>query len=111
MVAAYWPADAAGGVVRSWMGLNMADGRQARAGQSGSDRPDGTNVIPPGVRVDDSDEDDPVLRNAAGSQVDTWREDYPYTERMPGKKTDHLKPGLKFDLLKLKNWSRILASV
>ena len=40
------------------------------------------SVVPPGVWVDDSDEDDPVLRNADGSLVDTWREDYPYPERM-----------------------------
>ncbi len=50
-----------------------------RAGYSGADK---ASVVPPGVWVDDSDEDDPVLRNADGSMVDTWREDYPYAERM-----------------------------
>ena len=34
----------------------------------------GRNVVPPGVWIDDSDEDDPLLRNADGSLVDTWRE-------------------------------------
>ena len=82
----------------------MTDGRQARAGHSGADRPDGTNVVPPGVWVDDSDEDDPVLRNADGSQVDTWREDYPYTERMTREEYDHLKRVLQVELLKLQYW-------
>jgi polyphosphate kinase len=35
------------------------------------------SVVPPGVWVDDSEDDDPVLRQADGSIVDTWREDYP----------------------------------
>ena len=36
-----------------------------------------------GLRVDDDDEhDDPVLRWPDGRTVDTWREDYPYPERM-----------------------------
>ena len=45
-------------------------------------RPGPHSVVPPGVWVDDSDEDDPVLRNADGTMVDTWREDYPYAERL-----------------------------
>ena len=74
------------------------DGR-ARAGDPG-----GTNVVPPGVWVDDTDEDDPVLRNADGSQVDTWREDYPYPERMSREEYDHEKRQLQVELLKLQYW-------
>ena len=65
-----------------------------------------TNVVPPGVWVDDSDEDDPVLRNADGSVVDTWRQDYPYEERMEREEYDHLKRGLQVELLKLQYWVR-----
>jgi hypothetical protein len=36
----------------------------------------------PGLRVDDSDDDEPVLVRADGQPVDTWRERYPYSERM-----------------------------
>ena len=36
-----------------------------------------------GYRVADDDDDDPVLLNSDGTPVDTWREDYPYDERMP----------------------------
>ena len=31
-----------------------------------------------GYTVDDSDEDDPVLLNADGTPIQTWRENYPY---------------------------------
>jgi len=60
--------------------------------------------VPPGVWVDDTDEDDPVLRNADGSLVDTWREEYPYTERLSREEYDHLKRGLQVELLKLQYW-------
>jgi polyphosphate kinase len=62
------------------------------------------NVVPPGVWVDDTDEDDPVLRNADGSMVDTWREDYPYTERLSREEYDHEKRLLQVELLKLQYW-------
>jgi hypothetical protein len=51
------------------------------------------SMVPPGVWVDDSDEDDPVLRNADGTTVDTWREDYPYAERLSRDEYDHEKLG------------------
>ena len=64
----------------------MSDGPEGGAGYLRRDDPDRKSVVPPGVWVDDSDEDDPVLRNADGSVVDTWREDYPYAERMSREK-------------------------
>jgi len=76
------------------MGPDMTEGRQ----------PGGTSVVPPGVWVDDSDEDDPVLRNADGSQVDTWREEYPYADRMSREEYDHAKRVLQVELLKLQYW-------
>jgi polyphosphate kinase 2 len=68
------------------------------------DDPDGTSVVPDGVWVDDSDEDDPVLRHADGSMVDTWREDYPYPERLSREEYDHAKRQLQVELLKLQYW-------
>ncbi|HUD78673.1 MAG TPA: polyphosphate kinase 2 [Streptosporangiaceae bacterium] len=62
------------------------------------------SVVPPGVWVDDSDEDDPVLRQADGSIVDTWREDYPYAERLDRAEYDHHKRLLQVELLKLQYW-------
>ena len=58
------------------------------------------SVVPPGVWVDDSDEDDPVLRQADGTIVDTWREDYPYPQRLERAEYDHHKRLLQVELLK-----------
>jgi polyphosphate kinase len=35
-----------------------------------------------GYTVDDDDDDDPILVDRQGVPVDTWRENYPYDERM-----------------------------
>jgi len=79
----------------------MTERRDAHAGDSGAgDR----SVVPPGVWVDDSDEDDPVLRKADGSLVDTFREDYPYSERLSREEYDHQKRLLQVELLKLQYW-------
>jgi len=74
------------------------------AGPQRASGPDERSVVPPGVWVDDTDEDDPVLRNADGSLVDTWREEYPYTERLSREEYDHLKRLLQVELLKLQYW-------
>src|SRR5919112_5451759 len=59
-----------------------------------------------GYRVADDDDDDPVLLNADGSPVDTWREDYPYDERIPRAEYDHDKRLLQIELLKLQKWCK-----
>ena len=58
-----------------------------------------------GLRVDDDDEhDDPVLRYADGRTVDTWREDYPYGEKMTRAEYEYQKRPLQIELVKLQNW-------
>ncbi len=52
-----------------------------------------------GLWVDDFDDDDPVLRHADGKSVDTWREDYPYDERLG--RYEQAKRLLQVELLKL----------
>jgi polyphosphate kinase len=79
----------------------MTEGRDAHTAGSGADD---KSVVPPGVWVDDSDEDDPVLRNADGGTVDTWRDDYPYAERLSREEYDHEKRLLQVELLKLQYW-------
>src|ERR1051325_7913722 len=54
-------------------------------------------------RVEDDDDDDPVLVRTDGQPVDTWREDYPYDERMPRADYDRQKGLLQIELLKLQN--------
>src|SRR6202042_1562366 len=58
-----------------------------------------------GLTVDDDDEhDDPVLRWPDGRVVDTWREDYPYDEKMTRDQYEYLKRPLQVELVKLQNW-------
>ena len=58
-----------------------------------------------GLRVEDDDEhDDPVLVYADGRRVETWREDYPYAERMTRHEYEYLKRPLQIELVKLQNW-------
>ncbi|HEY6294393.1 MAG TPA: hypothetical protein VIX15_01930, partial [Streptosporangiaceae bacterium] len=53
-------------------------------------------VLVAGLVVDDDDEhDDPVLRWPDGRVVDTWREDYPYDEKMPRSEYEYLKRPLQ----------------
>jgi polyphosphate kinase len=85
----------------------MTEMRPGEAGNSGPDDPGDQgdhSMVAPGVWVDDSDEDDPVLRNADGTIVDTWREDYPYAERLSREEYEHEKRLLQVELLKLQYW-------
>ncbi|WP_430783287.1 polyphosphate kinase 2 [Actinoplanes sp. G11-F43] len=59
-----------------------------------------------GYRVVDDEDDDPVLLSADGLPVDTWREDYPYDERLSRAEYDHDKRLLQIELLKLQNWCK-----
>src|SRR4029453_11879600 len=58
----------------------------------------------PDLRVDDSDDDEPVLVRADGRPVDTWRERYPYPERMRRDDYERTKRLLQIELLKLQYW-------
>ncbi|HWB36763.1 MAG TPA: polyphosphate kinase 2, partial [Rugosimonospora sp.] len=56
-----------------------------------------------GYTVLDEDDDDPVLVAHDGRPVDTWREDYPYDERMHRDEYERVKRLLQIELLKLQN--------
>ncbi len=56
------------------------------------------------LRVDDTDDDDPVLLWPDGERVDTWREGYPYPDRLPRPDYERDKRLLQIELLKLQNW-------
>jgi polyphosphate kinase 2 len=55
------------------------------------------------VDIDDYD-DDPVLVGPDGRPVQTWREDYPYSERMSRSEYETVKRSLQIELLKLQRW-------
>jgi polyphosphate kinase len=63
-------------------------------------------LLPPGLRVVDDDDDDPVLLRPDGTVVDTWREGYPYEERMSREEYDRAKRLLQIELLKLQYWAK-----
>jgi polyphosphate kinase 2 len=56
------------------------------------------------VLDESDDEDEPVLRWKDGRLVDTWREGYPYDERLPRPDYEADKRALQIELLKLQNW-------
>jgi polyphosphate kinase 2 (PPK2 family) len=60
----------------------------------------------PELRVDDSDDDEPVLVRAHGRPVDTCRERYPCAERMGREEYERTKRLLQIELLKLQYWIR-----
>jgi polyphosphate kinase 2 len=57
-----------------------------------------------GLTVVDDDDDDPFLLWPDGTVVDTWREDYPYEERLGRPEYEHSKRLLQIELVKLQNW-------
>ena len=59
-----------------------------------------------GYTVDDEDDDDPVLLDQDGNPVETWRERYPYDERMPRSQYEREKRLLQIQLLKLQRWTK-----
>jgi polyphosphate kinase len=54
--------------------------------------------------VEDDGDDDPILLTKDGEPVNTWREGYPYEERMPREEYDREKRLLQIELLKFQNW-------
>ena len=59
-----------------------------------------------GYRVHDDDDDDPILLAADRHPVDTWRENYPYDDRMSRDEYEEQKRRLQIELLKLQKWSQ-----
>ncbi len=50
--------------------------------------------------------DDPVLLGPDGLPMQTWREGYPYSERMSRSEYEQVKRGLQIELLKAQSWIR-----
>jgi polyphosphate kinase 2 len=59
-----------------------------------------------GYTIETEDDDDPVLLDRDGRPVETWRERYPYDQRMSRNEYEWLKRRLQIELLKLQNWSK-----
>ncbi|MDP4014235.1 MAG: polyphosphate kinase 2 [Candidatus Nanopelagicales bacterium] len=48
--------------------------------------------------------DDPILIGPDGTPIDTWREGYPYEERMTRREYEYSKRLLQIELLKMQSW-------
>jgi polyphosphate kinase 2 len=58
-----------------------------------------------GHTLGEDHDDDPILIDATGRAVDTWRENYPYDERMSREVYDEAKYLLQVELLKFQSWT------
>lgn len=58
-----------------------------------------------GHTVGEDVDDDPVLLDPDGRAVDTWRENYPYDDRMDRYEYEETKYRLQVELLKFQNWA------
>ena len=58
-----------------------------------------------GHTIGDDHDDDPILIDQHGRAVDTWRENFPYDERMPREEYDEVKYLLQVELLKFQSWA------
>ena len=56
------------------------------------------------LSADNEDLDDPILLTADGQPIDTWREGYPYAERIPRADYERAKRQLQIELLKMQTW-------
>lgn len=63
------------------------------------------NLITEGHTIGEDHDDDPVLLDPAGRAVDTWREHYPYAERIAREVYDEQKYLLQVELLKFQRWN------
>lgn len=63
-----------------------------------------------GHSIGEDHDDDPILLDAHGNAVDTWRENYPYDERMPREEYDEAKYLLQVELLKFQNHASAVGS-
>ena len=58
-----------------------------------------------GHTIGEDHDDDPILIDPDGRAVDTWRENYPYDERMAREEYDEVKYLLQVELLKFQTWA------
>jgi polyphosphate kinase len=57
-----------------------------------------------GLSVRELDEDEAVLLGPDGREIITWKQDYPYAERMSREEYERIKRPLQIELLKMQSW-------
>ncbi|MCJ0871946.1 polyphosphate kinase 2 [Streptomyces sp. AP-93] len=66
-------------------------------------QPDGEDLLA-GLSVDDRRPEQPVLLDAEGAPIRTWRENYPYDRKIRRGEYERTKRVLQIELLKLQRW-------
>ncbi|MFI8904576.1 polyphosphate kinase 2 [Streptomyces albidoflavus] len=82
---------------------------ESAAEQHGADRTDpgihdADDSLLEGLSVDASRPEQPVLREADGTPVRTWRENYPYDRKLRRREYERRKRVLQIELLKMQSW-------
>lgn len=57
-----------------------------------------------GLSVAEIGDDEAILLGSDGREITTWRQDYPYTERMSREEYERTKRSLQIELLKMQSW-------
>ncbi|MFJ8146362.1 polyphosphate kinase 2 [Streptomyces sp. NPDC096048] len=59
-----------------------------------------------GLRIDERRPEKPILLNAEGSPIDTWRENHPYDRKVRRSDYERQKRVLQIELLKMQRWAK-----
>ncbi|MFJ7768666.1 polyphosphate kinase 2 [Streptomyces sp. NPDC097107] len=76
----------------------------AKADGAGTDAPE--EDLLEGLRIDERKPEKPILLNAQGSPIDTWRENHPYDRRVRRSDYERQKRVLQIELLKMQRWAK-----
>ncbi|MGW7281346.1 polyphosphate kinase 2 [Streptomyces sp. NPDC054844] len=76
----------------------------AKADGAGTDAPE--EDLLEGLRVDERRPEKPILLNAQGSPIDTWRENHPYDRKVRRSDYERQKRVLQIELLKMQRWAK-----
>ncbi|MFB6550003.1 polyphosphate kinase 2 [Streptomyces sp. NPDC056405] len=75
-----------------------------KADGAGTDAPE--EDLLEGLRIDERRPEKPILLNAEGSPIDTWRENHPYDRRVRRSDYERQKRVLQIELLKMQRWAK-----
>ncbi|MFE1025667.1 polyphosphate kinase 2 [Streptomyces sp. NPDC058818] len=76
----------------------------AKTDGAGADAPE--EDLLEGLRVDERRPEKPILLNAEGSPIDTWRENHPYDRKVRRSDYERQKRVLQIELLKMQRWAK-----
>ncbi|MFR9673299.1 polyphosphate kinase 2 [Streptomyces sp. TR06-5] len=83
----------------------MAKARTADGGRAGTEIPEAVEEkLLRGLRVDDERPEQPLVLDAEGKRPATWRENYPYEQKLRRKPYEREKRKLQIELLKMQSW-------